>query len=188
MRKKIGILLLAMFVLIGCTVREEKEHPDWDASWFALGDLIAAETPEGFTLNESNDVLSIAGLYYATWTAGQGEPITNAQGKDAVLYDAQIYLLVKECESAEDAETDIADWMQRETGAYETVKSTVTAAGHSYTALELVRAKNENPYHHGAAAFGVIGTNAVSAELLCREGWDGDVITVLTEFLNGLHD
>ncbi len=188
MKKRMAVWLLTLLLLLGCAAPEAKAHPDWDTNWFHFGDQLAAETPDGFVLNESNDILSIAGLYYATWTAGEGEAITNAQGKEAVLYDAQIYVLLKECESDEDAAADIADWMKREESAYETSESTVTAAGRDFTALALTKAQDENPYHHGAAAFGVIGSNAVSVELLCRETWDGDPMATLTAFLNGLHD
>lgn len=188
MKRQIWIWLLAALLLTGCAVPEVKEHPDWEADWFVFGNQLAAETPGGFALNESNDIMSIAGLYYATWTQGAGEPITNAQGRDAVVYDAQIYMLLKECETAQNAEKEIADWMKREADAYETSGFSLTAAGSDYDALELIRAKNENPYQHGAAAFGVIGTNAVSVELLCREGWNGDVMKTLSGFLNGLHN
>ena len=188
MRKRLAIWLFALLLLLGCAAPEAREHPDWDEEWFRFGDQLAAETPDGFMLNESNDVLSIAGLYYATWTAGKGEAITNAQGRDAVLYGAQIYVLLKECESAEAVAADIADWMHREAVAYETRESDVTAAGRAFTVLELTKAQGENPYHHGAAAFGMIGSNAVSVELLCREAWHGDPAATLTAFLNGLHD
>jgi len=186
MRKHLGILL-ALLLLLGCAPPEPIEHPDWADDWFRMGDVVAAETPDGFALNESNDVLSIAGLYYATWTAGEGEPITNAQGSDALLYDAQIYLLVKECDSVEEANANVSDWMRRETGSYAAEHTALTIGGREWNVLILQEALSENPYAGGAAAFIAVGTNAISVELLCRPDWDGDTEAVLTTFLSGLH-
>ncbi len=184
--KRIWVFLL-LVLLFGCTATQTIEHPDWDNAWFRMGDIAAAEPMDRFVLNESNDVLSIAGIYYATWTAGEGTAIKNAQGDEATAYDAQIYWLVKECDSEEAASAEIADWIAREANAYEVEESALTVNGQDYRVLTLQRALSENPYDHGIAAFGMHGSNAISVELLCRSDWDGDAEKALRTFLNGLH-
>ena len=188
--KKLMIFLLisALLVLTGCAKRpEEDPHPEWDAAWVRFGDVLAAETVDGFELNESSDVMSIAGLWYATWTAGAGEEIVNSQGRDALVYDAQIYLLLKEGSTERGAEADIEDWIHREKEAYETTESSVTVGEREYRLLHLESSSEGNPYHHGDAAFTIFGANIVTAEVLAKEGFAGDTQAILLDFLNHLH-
>lgn len=184
------MILLAALLLCGCGGAEPAAdpHPDWPEAWFRVHPELGVEKPEGFDFNESNDVMSMSGLYYATWTAGAGREITNPQGREAVVYDAQFYVLVKECRDAAEAEADVADWLDREQGSYESSElRSLTAAGQEWRLLPLTAPKSENPYHHGAAAFAVRGGNAISAELLCAEGWQGDPMAALEAFLSGFH-
>ena len=184
----IFLLISALLVLTGCArAPEEDPHPEWDEAWTRFGDVVAAETIEGFTLNETNDVMSIAGLWYATWTVGEGEEIVNSQGRDAVVYDAQIYLLLKEGSTERGAEADIADWIHREKEAYETTESSVTIGEKEYLLLHLESSSEGNPYHHGDAAFMISGANIVVAELLAKEDFEGDTQAILLDFLNHLH-
>ena len=190
MKRILILLILAALLLAGCSGVEpaDDRHPDWPESWFRVHPDLGVEAPEGVAFNESNDVMSMAGLYYATWTAGEGRDITNPQGREAVVYDAQLYVLVKECENSKNAEADVADWLDREKSSYESSDvQTFAAAGQEWRLLTLNAPKQENPYHHGAAAFAVCGGNAISAELLCAEDWEGDPETVLKAFLNGFH-
>ena len=187
--KKIGILFLIIILLmIGCAKEPAADaHPEWDAYPIRFGDVLAAETIEGFALNETSDVMSIAGLWYATWTAGEGEQIENAQGKEATVYDAQIYLLLKEGQTEKGAQNDVLDWIKREQGAYETTETTLTVNGNEYRVLHLVRGGADNPYHHGEAAFLLIGANVVTVEVLAKEGFSGDTEAILRQFLEHLH-
>ena len=41
-----------------------------------------------------------------------------------------------------------------------------------------------NPYAFGVAAFAQRGTSAIEWELSCQEGYTGDALKVLTDFLN----
>ncbi len=182
------MLLLLVFFLGGCASQGQDPHPDWDKSWFRIHGDLAAECPEGFALNESNDVLSIAGMYYATWTSGEGKTVKNAQGSDAAVYDAQIYMLVKRNETEAGAQKDVADWMAREKASYETGEEKgVRAAGQEFTVLPLVQSGESNPYHHGIAAFAHRDGDAISVELLCAEDWQPDPEITLQSFLEGLH-
>ena len=190
MKRMWMLLLVIALLLAGCAGAEAPEdpHPDWPSDWFRVCPELGVETPEGFAFNESNDVMAMSGLYYATWAAGEGRDITNPQGREATVYDAQLYVLVKENETAAQSEADVADWLDREAGAYETGEvREPEAAGQSWRLLPLTAPKSDNPYHHGAAAFAVWGSRAVSVELLCAEDWQGDAEAVLETFLKGFH-
>lgn len=187
MKKRILPALFALLLLIGCAKEAPKdEHPEWNEYPVRFGNVLAAETIDGFTLNETNDVMSIAGLWYATWTAGEGTPIVNAQGKDATVYDAQIYLLLKEGQTEKGTEADVNDWIKRETDAYQTTETSVAVNGREYRVLHLVSGGEDNPYHHGEAAFLQFGANAVTVEVLAKEGYSGNTEEILLQFLNGL--
>ena len=188
--KRIWILALVLSALLlaGCGHAGEDKHPDWDESWTRIGEHIAVEPLAGFALNEYNDAMSIYGIYYATWTSGEAREMTNAEGKNASVYDAQIYLLLEETSSSEDAEKDIAAWMAREKLSYETGEDNeITAAGQSFRLLPLLEGRADNPYTHGAAAFAVRGDLAVSVEFLCSDRFEGDPQALLEEILSGFH-
>lgn len=189
MHKFILSIIIMIIILSGCSLKPAADpHPDWDAEWFRMGNHLAVEPVSDFELNESNDLLSISGLYYATWTSGEGQKITNQEGNEAIVYDAQIYLLLKEEKTAESAEKDIADWMKRESNSYETAEQQpLPVNDQEYTLLPLVSVKSENPYDHGIAAFAVNDKNAISIELLCNEAYGGDPESILTDFLDGIH-
>ena len=188
MKKTVILLLISILLITGCAKRPaEDPHPEWNEYPIRFGDVLAAETIEGFTLNETSDVMSIAGLWYATWTTGEGEQIENAQGKEATVYDAQIYLLLKEGQTETGAKNDVADWIEREQGAYETTESALTVNGHEYRVLHLLSGSEDNPYHHGEAAFLLIGANAVTVEVLAKEDHPGDTEAILIQFLEHLH-
>ncbi len=185
----ISLMILFMIILTGCVRKtEDDQHPDLNKDWFRMGNVLSVEPPADFVYNESNDVLSAAGLYYATWTNGDGRNIINPQGREAVVYNAQIYLLVKENESEEDSKADVADWIKRESASYETdTEKTVTVNGQNFTVLSLLSARSENPYDHGMASFAVRGRDAVSVEILCDKNYDGDAEAIMMSFLNGIH-
>lgn len=188
MKRRAMIVLLILLLLTACAKEPAADaHPEWNAYPIRFGDVLAAETVEGFELNESNDVMSIAGLWYATWTAGEGEAIENAQGREATVYDAQIYLLLKEGQTEKGTENDVADWIEREKNAYETTESTVTVNGKEYHILHLINNGGDNPYQRGTAAFLLFGANAVTVEVLAKEGYRGDTEAILLQFLNQLH-
>lgn len=187
--KRIWILVwLLLLTLTGCGGTEAESHPDWDESWTRMAEYIAIETPEGFSLNESNDVLSVSGLYYATWTTGEGQTMVNTDGKEAVIYDAQIYVLLEECRDEEAASAAAGSWIAREKESYETVETdTGTFAAQEFTVLPLLSGGEDNPYDHGMAAFAVRDKWVISVELMCTDRFTGDAQAVLEDFLEGIH-
>lgn len=187
--KRIWIFALLMaLALTGCARPNAELPPDWDESWVRVADYVAVEPLDGFELNESNDMLSVSGLYYAAWAAGEGQDFVNADGNEAVVYDAQIYVLLGECRSGAAAEESVSGWIAREKQSYETKETeTMTFGGQAFEVLPLVSGSESNPYTHGTAAFGVRNEWAVSVELLCSEGFDGDPQDILGQFLSGFH-
>lgn len=180
--------LLAALVLTGCSSADEELPPGWDESWVQVAGYVGVEPLEGFTLNESNDVLSISGLYYAAWTSGDGQDFVNTEGDDAIVYDAQIYVLLEECRSAEAAEEAVKAWIDHEGHSYEAGEAYTKSLGaQDFTVLPLISGHEGNPYTHGTAAFAARDEWAVSVELVCSDGFAGDSQAILEQFLAGFH-
>ncbi len=187
--KRIGILLLAAaLILAGCAGTGGTHNPDWDESWVPIGDHLAVEPLDGFTLNESNDVLSISGLYYVTWACGEGQSFVNSEDEEATVYDGQIYVLLKECASGEEAAQNVEEWIAREKESYETGEAeTVTVGSQAFQILPLLNGSESNPYSFGTAAFAVRGQNAISVELVGSDRFTDDTRAVMERFLAGFH-
>ncbi len=185
----IGLLLLAL-LLAGCGEPEADLHPEWPEAWLRFGNLMAMETPADFTLGEYNDVLSPEGIWYVMFNCGS-EPKTlpgEKEGEETVYYDAQLFLVLKECGSEAEARANVRDWEAREGQNYTMGdRRELDAAEQSFAFYPLLSGREGNPYTHGAAAFAVRGELAISAELLCTEDFAGDPQAILEQFLNGIH-
>lgn len=182
-----GILVLA---LAGCTVAEpDYEALGWEEDWVALGDVLAAEEPEGFALEERVNNLSVYGFRYAIWSAGEEGAYVNAAGKEAKYYDAEIYLLVQECDTETAAMNMLLEWEARERLSYECGENTRISRGtQDYTVVPILSPlEGTVPYEWGLVALTAKGKSAVSVELLCREGYECDAEKILTDFLSTLH-
>lgn len=160
----------------------------WDDSWVNVGGIIGVDTPEGLDSREYNDTLGVNGMYYATWSSGEAEPYTNAEGQEAEIYDAQVYLLLSGYDEAGKAEDAAAEWLDMAAGQYN-VEDTETASynGQEYTVIAYTFSSDTNPYQRGASAFGVYRNYAVSVELSCQEDFDGDAREILAGFLENCH-
>lgn len=191
---KRGICLLAVLSLLltGCSGRypdRAADGTDWDRDWTILGTVLGVEDPgDGLILSENPVVLSGDATYYAVWTIGEGTPYTNEEGKEATVYDAQLYLLLYGCGDAQQAQQAVSDWTEREHEVYDITDTTaLTANGQDYSLLHYRTISETNPYQRGVVAFGVYGSYAVSAELTCGSGFDGDEAEILGRFLQGCH-
>lgn len=187
--KRIWIFaLLMVLALTGCSGADKEPPPGWDESWVRIAEYIGVEPLDGFELNESNDTLSVSGLYYAAWTSGDGQNFVNTDGKDAVVYDAQIYVLLEECRSGSAAEEAVGSWIAREKQSYEVDGTYTRSLGEQdFEILPLISGREDNPYTHGTAAFAVRDKWAVSVEFMCADSFAGDSQTILEQFLAGFH-
>lgn len=182
--------LLAALLLTGCAAQTgpTNEELGWDKDWARVGALLGVEPMDGFALSENKDAMGVYGLYYATWTAGAAQDYTNADGDEAQIYDAQIYVLLQQSKNADEAQSALDDWMALEKNSYQTGEPlTETCAGQRFDLLPLLQSGESNPYTHGAAAFAARGDWAISVELLCQDSFEDDVQACLTKFLSGFH-
>lgn len=193
MKQKAALLLagaLAM-CLTGCTTLPPERAADgagWDENWVTVGGVLGVDTPAGLTAQENNDALAVNGMYYATWSMGEGEDYTNEDGDDAVLYDAQIYVLLAGAKTAEDAQASLDEWMALAEDRYAVDGRTEgTYNGQPFTVLTYAYDSDTNPYQRGASAFGIYRNFAVNVELSCRESFDGDAGELLGRFLDSCH-
>lgn len=194
MKKTICVLLAAVLCLIpaGCTAAPPPEAAAdgsvWEDSWVTVGGVVGVDTPEGMDHRENNEALAVNGMYYAAWSIGEGRPYTNEDGEDAELYDAQIYLLLDEHKSAQDAGNTLTRWMelaQRQYAVAQTAEESHN--GQDFTVITYSFDSDTNPYARGASAFGICGDYAVSVELACQEDFDGDAAQLLAGFLDHCH-
>lgn len=187
--KRIWILaLLAALMLTGCSSADREPPPGWDENWVLIADYIGVEPLDGFTLNESNDLLSVSGLYYATWTSGDGQDFVNSDGKEAIVYNAQVYVLLEECRSADAAKKAVETWITREKQSYETGDAdTKSLGGQDFEVLPLISGSEGNPYTHGTAAFAARDEWAISVELVCADNFEENSQEILEQFLAGFH-
>ena len=184
-----GISLALM--LTGCTASpsalEGSAGTVEDSEYLTIGShLTVHNTDSRLSLLDHKDTLASDGLYYTSWTAGSSEEYENSDGDTVDLYDAQLYLLLAECKSAEAAEGNRNSWLDAGQANYEvTDEETISCNGQSYILLTYRFTNEENPYSHGVSAFGVFENSAVCVELTCRETYEEDLKEMLTSFLDG---
>ena len=191
MKKSLFTLLAAACVcLAGCAQipAAAADGAAWDDGWITVGGIIGVDTPDGIDHRENNDSLSIKGMYYAAWSIGEPEPYVNEEGDEAQLYDAQIYLLLAGYDAPEKAEESAAEWQSMANERYAVEQTLSTACnGQDFTVVTYAFHSETNPYARGASAFGVYRNYAVSVELSCREGFTGDPLEILSDFLEHCH-
>ena len=161
----------------------------WDKNWEMMAKVVGIEAPGGgLTLLTNNSVLAGEDTYYASWTAGEPSPYTNADGDEVDLYPAQLYVLLYGCADQAAAESACADFLAREQETY-TVQDQRTEEHNAqrYTVLDYTGGSAGNPYGRGSSAFAVRGNYVLVAELLAQDSFDGDVSRMLSAFLDGVH-
>lgn len=186
------LLLLCTSCMIGCGEKYPEKASDgstWDKEWTILGTTLGIEaTDNGFSILENPVVLTGDDLHYATWSTGEPQKYTNAEGKETDLYDAEIYALVSGVSDKDVAEKTVAEWIAAENETYNVLSTEeITCNGQSYTLLTYTVESEDNPNDRGATAFTVYGNYCVTVELTCLDSYTGDATSILTDFLNHCH-
>lgn len=161
---------------------------DWNSEWVTVGNVIGVDTPEGMTPRENNDALAANGMYYATWSIGEGEPYTNEDGEEATLYGAHVYLLLGGYKSEEEAQAALDQWQELARQNYQ-IEATTSEShnGQDFTVTACSFDSETNPYTRGVSAYGVYRNFALNVELTCRKDFDGDPSELLGDFLENCH-
>lgn len=192
MKKLICCLAALCLLLSGCSSPTPEKAADgsvWDESWVTIGDVLGVEDPgHGLVLRDNNTALSVKDTYLASWTAGESAPYVNEDGDEVALFPARLDVLVYGCKSAEDAEAELGEWSARLGETYN-IKETreLVCNGQSCGLFIYDCISDTNPYSRGAAALGLYGKYAISAELNCLDSFDADEIEIITDFLNACH-
>lgn len=149
--------------------------------------LGAANSPEGFELVDNKDALSVSDIYYTEWACCEPSELVNSSGETALIYDAELYLLLSETPAREPAESSVEEWKKLTEKNYD-VSETFTReyAGVEFSVYKYKTISEDNPYSHGVSAFGVWEHGAVSAELVFKDSFTADPDEILSGFLNGL--
>lgn len=194
MKKWMAMLLAGALCLgltgCGAALPPEKaaDGLDWDKNWVTVGEIVGVDTPDGMESRENNDALAANGMYYATWSIGEGEPYTNEDGDEAQVYDAQVYLLLGGYKSDKEAENTLAQWKDMAQLQYQIGQTAEeTHNGQDFTVITYTFDSEDNPYARGASAFGTYRNYALSVELTCQEDFDGDAAQLLARFLDRCH-
>lgn len=185
------ILCIAVFSLAGYSYLSSpplEEKPE--DTWSNLGSLkigrhlTIRNTDNALTFLDSKDVLSASGLYYASWTMGDPEIYENSEGETVDLYDAQLYLVLGEYKSGDEAAKNRTKWLEAARGNYRILsEEEVTRNGQPYLLITYDCINEENPYHRGISAFGVRDNIALCIELTCRENFQENPGEILDNFL-----
>ena len=193
MKKVILLIALAAFCisLTGCGQMLPETAADgssWSEDWVTVGSILGVDTPEGLTPRENNDALAVKGVYYATWSMGEASAYVNEEGKDAELYDAQVYVLLAGYDAVEKTETAMEEWLAMASSQYAVTQTlSETCNGQPFTVLTYTYTAQTNPFARGASAFGIYRNYAISVEVSCRENFTGNELDILMEFLENCH-
>lgn len=183
--------LALCLLLTSCAIYPDtaEDGAAWDRSWEMMGQVMGIEPPgDGLALLENDSVLTGQDTYYATWAVGEPETFENEDGRETDLYDAQLYLIVYGCKDTASSQAAVEEWLATEEETYDvSERRQETCNGQEYTFLVYTVISETNPFDRGASAFAVFDTYAISAEVTCVEGFDGDPEQMLKNFLEGCH-
>lgn len=190
--KKTVLCMMLCVILVGLTACGTKgpavatDGAAWDDDWIMLGSKIGAETPGAdFTLR---DVKGAKKMTFTSWSVGEAQSHTDAQGEEGNVYDAQLVVLVVEAGTAEAAQANVDEWLSLAGETYSVTDTTQqTCNGQEFTVLTYAFASDVSAYARGASAFAVYDGCAISAEFACQDSYEGDPAAVLTVFLENCH-
>ena len=181
--------LAAALMLCGCAPSSPKQEkaPAAHVESLSVGHRLKIQNIDSrLLLVDNNSVLAADGLFYASWGMGKATPYKNSDGETADLYDASLYLLLGESKDPASAQNNMDTWLNAAKDNYEiTEEQEITCGGQAYTILTYQCAGEDNPYARGMSALGTAGSDALCIELTCREGFEEDLSSLLTTFLEG---
>lgn len=184
-----GFLCALLICLTGCgekTPTVAEDGTPWSEDWVMVGQNMGVEDPgHGFTLQ---DVKGAKKMFFTSWSAGEARPHVDDQGEELDVYEAQLVLLLSVASSAESAQTTVDEWLTMAQDTYVITDTTQKVCnGRTFTILAYDFASDTSAYAHGASAFAVYDTNAISAELACQDTFEGDPVEILTDILEHCH-
>lgn len=184
-------ILCTALMLTGCSsvfssVEAEPDHSWEETGSITIGKFLTVQNNDSrLSLLNNIDALSADGLYYTAWTIGNAESYENSDGDTVDLYDAQLYLLLGEAKSGEEAKSNMNSWLNTGKTNYDVVsEEEITCGNQSYTLITYNCVSEDNPYARGVSAFGVHDHIAVCIELTCRESFEEELRPILIDFLN----
>lgn len=179
-----GICSVALLSLSGCSLPGESYQVDSQTGTITVGDAVIITKPDERLQLQTEQNISANGLYYVPWAIGEGEDFVNAEGKNAKLYDAELYFLLGKTASPEKAQEGMDSWVETARENYNILtEETLTINEHEYTVITYTFKDESSPYIGGASAFATSGSNAVCTEFIRRESFPDDAKTMLTDFL-----
>ena len=190
-RKTLTALVLALsLVLTGCMggmVRPPETLGDgtpWDGNWVNMAGLVGVEKPEGFDLLTTNGTLENMTIQYATWVRGEETKID----KKTYIYEGQIYLMVEQCESADQAAATVQEWYGKLSEGMEiTEREVVAVDGLGYELLYYTPKGTDTHFTRGVTTFWFYGDMVLVADIACADTLELDLRETMREFLAGFH-
>ena len=186
----IALVLALSLVLTGCMggmVRPPETLGDgtpWDGNWVNMAGLVGVEKPEGFDLLTTNGTLENMTIQYATWVRGEETKID----KKTYIYEGQIYLMVEQCESADQAAATVQEWYGKLGGDLQiTAREVVAVDGVDYELVYYTPQGTDTHFSRGVTTFWQHGSMVLVADIACVETMELDLTKTMTEFLAGFH-
>lgn len=174
-------------ILTGCSATSAKTEADAEnPSHITVGNILEVKNIDNrLVLLDHKETLAADGLYYISWGMNCQEDDKNNENDSSLQYDAQLYLLLGESISSEEAQHNMDTWLTAAKTNYEIVtEKEISCKEQSYSILLYDRNTTNSIYTKGISAFGRIDQNAICIELICTENFDEDLETILTDFLD----
>lgn len=185
MKKRIiSILAIICLLLTGCAAPSLPEvaadGTPWGEDWTNVGVILGVEPVEEWTEQRSEDLLADVGMYFASWTWGEGEMDTEGNKS----YPAQVFLLL----SGSDPEKLVAEWqtIAEETYLTQPARTMEHELG-AFTLIPYRFADEDASFDNGMICLGIVDGYAFNLEFSCRDDVSLDPEWVLTAFLDRFH-
>lgn len=185
------LTLIACLTLSACGAKPPEKTAEgeaWSRDWTTVGNLVGVEPEEGWTVQRNEDMLASSGTFYASWSWGEAVPYTNESGDEITAYDAQIHLVVMECDTPADAEQAAGQWQSIAQERYpEMEQSTGEYAGRAYQISTYPFPADNGPASLGASATLQGSSLAFRVDVVTLEDFERSPSQVLADFLERCH-